>query len=116
MKKMALKVLAVLTVCATLICFSACSGREAAISVNTAASLMETYLESKGFGEDDFLSESDVMVIEGEEVYVFSWRVREGENADKLFGMYAVSLDGKSFYEYQEARDEWIKDMNASEE
>ncbi|MDE7278235.1 MAG: hypothetical protein K2N26_00690 [Oscillospiraceae bacterium] len=117
MKKMATKVLAVLTACALLICFSACSGgRDMTISVNTAESRMETYLESKGFGEDDFLSESDVMVIEGEEVYVFSWRVKEGENADRLFGMYAISLDGKSYYEYQEARGEWIKDMNASEE
>lgn len=117
MKKMTTKALAVLTVCMVLICFSACSGgRDTNISVNTAETRMETYLQSKGFGDNDFLSEGDIMTVDGEEVYVFSWRVKDGDNADRLFGMYAISLDGKSYYEYQEARDEWLKDMNASEE
>lgn len=117
MKKMTTKVLAVLTVCMTLICFSACGGEnDATISVSAAEIRMETYLKSKGFGENDFLSEGEVMTIDGEKVYVFSWRVKDGENADRLFGMYAISLDGKSYYEYQGVRSEWIKDMNASEE
>ena len=116
MKELTLKVLAVFTMCMTLICFSACGEKETAISAAAAESLMESYLEGKGFGENDFLSESDVMVIEDEDVYVFSWRTKAGENADKLLGMYAVSFDGKSFYEYQEARNEWIRDMNAGEE
>lgn len=117
MKKMTTKVLAVLTVCMMLICFSACGGgNDAAISVNAAEIRMETYLKSKGFEESDFLSEGEVMTIDGEKVYVFSWRVKDGENADRLFGMYAISLDGKGYYEYQETRGEWIKDMNASEE
>lgn len=117
MKKITLtiKVLAVLAVCMTLICFSACgkTSDEPAISEAAAESLMETYLRDKGFGDNDFLSESNIMVIEGENVYVFSWRTKAGENADKLLGMYAVSFDGKNYYEYQEARDEWIRDMNA---
>lgn len=117
MKKMTTKVLAVLTVCMMLICFSSCGGgSDTTISVSAAEIRMETYLKNKGFGENDFLSEGDVMTIDGEQVYAFSWRVKEGENADRLFGMYAISLDGKSYYEYQEARGEWIKDMNASEE
>lgn len=117
MKKKSTKVLAVLTVCIMLICFSACSsGGDTTISVNAAEIRMEAYLESKGFGENDFLSEGEVMTIDGEKVYVFSWRVKDGENADRLFGMYAISLDGKSYYEYQETRGEWIKDMNASKE
>lgn len=117
MKKTTTKFLAVLTVCMMLICFSACGGgSDTTISVGAAEIRMETYLKNKGFGENDFLSEGDVMTIDGEKVYVFSWRVKDGENADRLFGMYAISLDGKSYYEYQEARSEWIKDMNASEE
>ncbi len=51
------------------------------------------------------------MVVEGEKVYVFSWRTKSGENADRLLGMYAVSFDGKIFYEYQSGRGEWIADM-----
>lgn len=118
MKGMTLKIIAVLLVCVAMAAFSACSGKdnETGISVEAAESLLTEYLSDKGFGERDFLSESNVMVIEGEKVYAFSWRTQEGENADKLSGMYAVSFDGKSFYEYQSARDEWIKDMNASDE
>ena len=44
-------------------------------------------------------------------MYVFSWRTKSGENADRLLGMYAVSFDGKIFYEYQSGRGEWIADM-----
>ena len=117
MKKMTLKILAVLMMCVTLMCFSACnSGNDTTISVNAAEDRMELYLKGKGFGDDDFLSESNTMVIDEENVYVFSWRTKEGENADKLLGMYAISFNGKNYYEYQSARNEWIKDMNASEE
>lgn len=117
MKKMTTKLLAVLTVCMMLICFSACGGgNDTTISVSAAEIRMETYLKTKGFVENDFLSEGDVMTIDGKQAYAFSWRVKDGDNADRLFGMYAISTDGKSYYEYQEARSEWIKDMNASEE
>lgn len=117
MKKIMTEVLTVLTMCVTLMCFSACSSdNDVTISVNSAEDRMEIYLKDKGFGDDDFLSESQTMVIDKENVYVFSWRTKEGENADKLLGMYAISFDGKSYYEYQSARGEWIKDMNASDE
>lgn len=118
MKGTTLKILAVLWVCIAMAAFSACSdkGGDTGISVEAAESILTEYLSDKGFGEKDFLSESNVMVIEGEKVYAFSWRTKEGENADKLSGMYAVSFDGKSFYEYQSARGEWIKDMNVSDE
>lgn len=97
------------------LCFTACGGNqnEVDISPETAESLMELYLKDKGFDNDDFLSECNIMEIDGTQVYAFSWRVKAGDNADKLFGMYAVSFDGKSFYEYQSARNEWIKDMNS---
>ncbi len=113
MKETAYKIFWALTVCMAMISFSACgkTSGEAGISVDEAESLMETYLENKGFGGDDFLSESDIMVVEGEKVYVFSWRTKSGENADRLLGMYAVSFDGKIFYEYQSGRGEWIADM-----
>lgn len=118
MKGTTLKIIAVLLVCIAMTAFSACSdkGREAGISVEAAESILTEYLSDKGFGEKDFLSESHIMVIDGENVYAFSWRTQEGENADRLSGMYAVSFDGKSFYEYQSARGEWIKDMNTSDE
>jgi len=45
-------------------------------------------------------------------VYVYSWRTPAGENADRLFGMYAISVDGKDYYEYQSGRDEWIIDVD----
>lgn len=118
MKEMTLKIIAVLFVCIAMTAFSACSdkGDETGISLEAAESILTEYLSDKGFGEKDFLSESNIMVIDGEKVYAFSWRTKEGENADRLSGMYAVSFDGKSFYEYQSARNEWIKDMNASDE
>ncbi|MDE5992969.1 MAG: hypothetical protein K2G87_07970 [Oscillospiraceae bacterium] len=118
MKGTTLKIIAVLLVCVAMAAFSACSdkGNETGISEEAAESILTEYLSGKGFGEKDFLSESHVMAIDGENVYAFSWRTQEGENADRLSGMYAVSFDGKSFYEYQSARDEWIKDMNASDE
>ncbi|MDE5576867.1 MAG: hypothetical protein K2J11_05735 [Oscillospiraceae bacterium] len=118
MKVTTLKIIAVLLVCIAVTAFSSCgdNGKEAGISVEAAESLLTEYLSDKGFGEKDFLSESHIMDIDGENVYAFSWRTQEGENADRLSGMYAVSFDGKSFYEYQSARDEWIKDMNASDE
>jgi len=114
MKETAFKIFWVLTVCLAMISFSACgkTSEEAGISVDEAESLMETYLENKGFGGEDFLSESDTMVVGGEKVYVFSWRTKSGENADRLLGMYAVSFDGKVFYEYQSGRNEWIADIS----
>ena len=56
--------------------------------------------------------EENVMLIDGVKVYVYSWRTPAGENADRLFGMYAISADGKDFYEYQSAREEWILDVD----
>ncbi len=114
MKKIAEKIILCFFAGLMIFCFAACGNDEntVAISPETAESLMVDYLENKGFSEGDFLSECTVMNVNGVQVYAFSWRVKAGENADKLFGMYAVSFDGKSFYEYQSARDEWIKDMN----
>lgn len=113
MKETAFKIFWVLTVCLAMISFSACGKTSGdGISLNEAESLMETYLENKGFGGEDFLSESDIMVIEGEKVYAFSWRTKSGENADRLLGIYAVSFDGKVFYEYQSGRNEWIADIS----
>ncbi len=114
MRKTALKLLAALMICLSVMCFAACDEspeEEAGISIEQAESLMQSYLEDKGFAEGDFLAEGGVMVLDGEKVYSFSWRTKAGENADRLFGIYAVSFDGKNFYEYQSARDEWIKDM-----
>lgn len=115
MRKTALKLLAAFMVCLSVMCFAACGNSpvsENGIGLERAENLMRHYLESKGFDEGDILAEGDVMVLDDENVYVFSWRTKDGE-ADRLFGMYAISFDGKSFYEYQSARDEWIKDMNA---
>ncbi len=115
MKKTVSRLLAALIVCLSVMCFTACVNApdETAISQESARLLMMSYLEEKGFDEEnDTLAEGETMVIDDEKVYVFSWRTKEGENADRLFGMYAVSYNGKSFYEYQSARDEWIKDMN----
>lgn len=115
MRKTALKLLSALLVCLSVMCFAACGNSladERGIGLERAEILMKNYLEDKGFAEGDILAEGEVMVLEDEKVYVFSWRVKEGA-ADRLFGMYAVSFDGKSFYEYQSARNEWIKDMNA---
>ncbi len=95
MKKTVSRLLAALIVCLSVMCFTACVNApdETVISQESARLLMMSYLDEKGFDE-----ENDTLA--------------EGENADRLFGMYAVSYDGKNFYEYQSARDEWIKDMN----
>lgn len=114
MRKTALKLLAALMICLSATCFAACDKspkEETGISMEQAESLMQSYLEKKGFAEGDFLAEGGVMVLDGEKVYSFSWRTKAGENADRLFGIYAVSFDGRNFYEYQSARDEWIRDM-----
>lgn len=104
---------AVILTAAAALAFSACSGQQvSAVSPELAKTLMETYLEDKGFGENDFLAEDNIMEINDVKVYVYAWRTKEGENADRLLGMFAVSVDGKTYYEYQSARNEWIKDMN----
>ena len=101
-------------IAAAVLCLAGCSEKKTSeVSPEAARKLMETYLVEKGFADEDFLAEDNVMVIDGVKVYVFAWRTKAGENADRLFGMYAVSADGKTFYEYQSARDEWIKDMNS---
>lgn len=96
--------------------FSACTEKapEVDIGQDAAETALTDYLKNtKGFGDEgDFLAEPMVMVVDGESVYAFSWRVKEGENADRLFGSYAVSFDGESFYEYQSERGVWIKDIS----
>ena len=84
------------------------------ISMDEAENLMISYLEEKGFANGDFLAEGTVMELDGVRVYAFSWRTKVNENADKLFGTYAVSTDGKIFYEYQSSRETWIRDSSAS--
>ncbi|MCM1329563.1 MAG: hypothetical protein NC253_09005, partial [Ruminococcus sp.] len=79
------------------------------IGQEAARQKLEQFLLTKGFGEEgDFLAEPMEMEVDGETVYAFSWRVKEGEHADRLFGTYAVSTDGERFYEYQAERDIWI--------
>ncbi len=110
------KIIAALVVCLSMMCLTACVkvNSKPDISQESAKTLMLSYLEGKGFDEStDILSEGETMDVDGVKVYVFSWRIKEGDNADKLFGMYAVSFDGKNYYEYQPERDEWIRDMNA---
>lgn len=120
MKKTAVRFLSVLIMCiAAAAFFAACSANtdgtsSDGISMEEAENLMISYLKSKGFAEDDFLAEGTVMELDGVRVYAFSWRTKVNENADKLFGTYAVSTDGKSFYEYQSAREAWIRDSAAS--
>ena len=100
---------------AAVMCLTGCGEEKkgSEISSNVAKSYMENYLIGKGYDkETDFLAEENVMLIDGEKVYVFSWRTPAGENADRLFGMYAISADGKDYYEYQSARDEWIIDID----
>lgn len=86
------------------------SGSRNDVGIEAAEGILTEYLKVKGFGGDDFLSEGEAMDIDGESVYVFSWRIVENEHSDRLFGTYAVSADGNSFYEYQTERNEWIKD------
>ncbi len=115
MKKILTNIFMAVIICISVTAFSACTEKasEADIGQEAAEAALTDYLKStKGFGEGDFLAEPMVMVIEGESVYAFSWRVKEGENADRLFGTYAVSFDGESFYEYQSERDIWIEDMS----
>ena len=116
MKKSIRSILAAFFLGASVLSMAGCeklNEEQTEITPAMAQTLMEKYLENKGFDGDDFLSECEKMTIDGEEVYYFSWRTKAGENADKLFGMYAVSLDGENYYEYHSAREEWIKDMNA---
>ncbi len=113
MKNITKAVLAVIMMTAVL-CFTGCGEKKVSeVSSNVAKSNMVNYLIGKGYDtESDFLAEENVMLIDGVKVYVYSWRTPAGENADRLFGMYAVSADGKDFYEYQSARDEWILDVD----
>ena len=108
------KVLLAAVVLAAAMCFTGCGEKpKSEVSPNVARTIMENYLVGKGFEKDsDFLSEENTMMIDDVKVYVFSWRTPAGENADRLFGMYAVSVDGKDFYEYQSARNEWILDAD----
>ena len=63
MKETAFKIFWVLTVCLAMVSFSACgkTSGDDDISVDEAESMMIAYLENKGFGGEDFLSESDIM-------------------------------------------------------
>lgn len=112
--KSIVKVLMAAVMLTAALCLTACGEKPASeVSSNAAKTKMVNYLISKGYNEGtDFLSEENVMMIDGVKVYVYSWRTPAGENADRLFGMYAISADGKDFYEYQSARDEWIHDMD----
>ena len=116
MKKMLTNILMAVVIFISVMAFSACTEKapEVDIGQEAAETALADYLKNtKGFGDEgDFLAEPMIMVVEGENVYAFSWRVKEGENADRLFGTYAVSFDGESFYEYQAERDIWIEDMS----
>ena len=107
------RVILTVVMLSAVLCLGGCKDEKRASEVSPALakSIMEKHLAVKGFdSEVDFLAEDNVMDIDGVKVYVFAWRTKEGENADRLFGMYAVSADGKEFYEYQPARNEWILD------
>ena len=118
MKKMCMRIAAVLIMALTVMCFAACKEDkkpvQTGMSQSQAEEILKNYLVSKGFGDDDFLAEGNMMELDGVRVYAFSWRTKVSENADKLFGTYAVSLDGLSFYEYQSERETWIRDMSAN--
>lgn len=118
MKKMLTNILMAVMVYVSVTAFSACTDKRSEIDIGqeAAEAALTDFLKEKGFGEGDFLAEPMVIVVDGESVYSFSWRVKEGENADRLFGTYAVSFDGKNFYEYQSERDIWIKDMNLEDD
>lgn len=114
MKNIAKTVMAA-AVLAVMLCLTACSSEKptSEVSSNVAKSNMVNYLIDKGYDtETDFLAEENVMILDGVKVYVYSWRTPAGENADRLFGMYAISADGKDYYEYQPARNEWILDVD----
>ena len=108
------KVIVTAVMLATVLCLAGCGEKPSSeISSNVAQQKMVNYLKGKGYDtETDFLSEENVMLIDGVKVYVYSWRTPAGENADRLFGMYAISVDGKDYYEYQSGRDEWILDVD----
>ena len=117
MKKILMKVTAVLIVALSVMSFAACGKetqpQQTGMTKDQAESVLKNYLTSKGFDDDDFLAEGKMMDLDGVRVYAFSWRTKVNENADKLFGTYAVSLDGLSFYEYQSDRETWIRDISA---
>ena len=120
MKKTAIKVLTVIMMCLLTVTFSACGPAEEnaaneGISMDEAETILIGYLKDKGFEDSDFLAEGTLMELDGVRVYAFSWRTKVSENADKLFGTYAVSTDGEIFYEYQSAREVWIRDSAASD-
>ena len=119
MKKICMKVIAVLIMALSVMSFASCSEKDKTVPQQTgltqsqAEDVLKNYLTSKGFDDDDFLAEGKLMELDGVRVYAFSWRTKVNENADRLFGTYAVSLDGLSFYEYQSERETWIRDMSA---
>ena len=97
MKKTAVRILSVLLMCIVAAAMlAACSTNtdntpsDDGISMDEAENLMISYLEEKGFANGDFLAEGTVMELDGVRVYAFSWRTKVNENADKLFGTYAV--------------------------
>lgn len=108
------KVIVTAVMLATVLCLAGCGEKPVSeISSTVAQQNMVNYLKGKGYDtETDFLAEENVMLIDGVKVYVYSWRTPAGENADRLFGMYAISVDGKDYYEYQSGRDEWILDVD----
>ena len=117
MGKMWMKIVAVLIAALSVMCLASCDGKkqdnQTGMSQSQAEEVLKNYLVSKGFADGDFLAEGNMMDLDGVRVYAFSWRTKVSENADKLFGTYAVSLDGRSFYEYQSDRETWIRDMSA---
>ena len=116
MKKMWMKIAALFIVALSVMCFAACkdsgSTKQSGMTKDQAEESLKRYLTSKGFDDDDFLAEGKLMELDGVRVYAFSWRTKVSENADKLFGTYAVSLDGHYSYEYQSDRETWIRDMS----
>ena len=113
MKNIVKAVLAVVMT-AVVLCLTACGEKPSSeVSSSVAQQNMVKFLISKGYDtETDFLAEENLMIIDDVKVYVYSWRTPAGENADRLFGMYAISVDGKDYYEYQSGRDEWILDVD----
>lgn len=120
MKKLLVGIFAAVLLGAVSVSLSSCKKEEepkqTGITQEQAAALMEDYLRIKGFDGDDFLAECKLMELDGVRVYAFSWRTKVNENADRLFGTYAVSLDGASYYEYQSEREVWIRDSITSQE
>ncbi|MCH5194036.1 MAG: hypothetical protein J1F11_08755 [Oscillospiraceae bacterium] len=117
MKKMWMKIAAILIVTLSVMSFAACSdsnkdSQQTGMSMSQAEDVLKNYLAAKGFADDDFLAEGNLMELDGVRVYAFSWRTKVNENADRLFGTYAVSLDGRHFYEYQSERETWIRDIS----